>query len=41
MPLDRRFRLLGVRAGHLMRADALPAPGAAPGKEEGQLTLPF
>jgi DNA polymerase-4 len=41
MPLDRRFRLLGVRAGHLMRADALPAQGATPGNEEGQLTLPF
>ncbi|MDP3871162.1 MAG: DNA polymerase IV [Methyloversatilis sp.] len=41
MPLDRRFRLLGVRAGHLMRADALPAPGTAPEKEEGQLVLPF
>ncbi|AOF81654.1 impB/mucB/samB family protein [Methyloversatilis sp. RAC08] len=41
MPLDRRFRLLGVRAGHLMRADALPPPGAAPDKKEGQLALPF
>lgn len=41
MPLDRRFRLLGVRAGHLMRADALPAPDTAPDKKDGQLTLPF
>lgn len=41
MPLDRRFRLLGVRAGQLMRADALPASGTSPGKDEGQLALPF
>lgn len=41
MPLDRRFRLLGVRAGQLMRASALPAQGATPGHEEGQLVLPF
>ena len=41
MPLDRRFRLLGVRAGHLMRADARPAQDATPGNEEGQLALPF
>lgn len=41
MPLDRRFRLLGVRAGHLLRADALPATGAAAGTKEGQLALPF
>jgi DNA polymerase-4 len=41
MPLDRRFRLLGVRAGHLMRADARPAQNATPGNGEGQLALPF
>jgi DNA polymerase-4 len=41
MPLDRRFRLLGVRAGHLMRADALPTPGEVTGNKERQLTLPF
>ena len=41
MPLERRFRLLGVRAGHLMRADALPVQNAALGNGEGQLALPF
>lgn len=41
MPLDRRFRLLGVRAGHLMRADALAAPDASSGTQEGQMALPF
>lgn len=39
MPLDRRFRLLGVRAGHLLAADQ--AAEMPPGPEEGQLTLPF
>jgi DNA polymerase-4 len=41
LPLDRRFRLLGVRAGHLMRADALPTQGTAADSDDGQLTLPF
>ena len=39
MPLDRRFRLLGVRAGHLLPADQAAEMTAAP--EEGQLALPF
>ncbi len=39
MPLERRFRLLGVRAGHLLAADQ--AAEMPPGPKEGQLTLPF
>lgn len=39
MPLERRFRLLGVRAGHLLAADQAAEMPA--GQEEGQLALPF
>mgnify|MGYP001180990342 CR=1 FL=1 len=39
MPLERRFRLLGVRAGHLLAADQ--AAEAPAGPAEGQLALPF
>lgn len=39
MPLERRFRLLGVRAGHLLPAEDLA--DAATGQDEGQLALPF
>jgi DNA polymerase-4 len=39
MPLERRFRLLGVRAGHLLPAEDLA--DAATGHDEGQLALPF
>lgn len=39
MPLDRRFRLLGVRAGHLLPADMAAEETAGP--DEGQLALPF
>ncbi|WP_026224614.1 DNA polymerase IV [Methyloversatilis thermotolerans] len=39
MPLERRFRLLGVRAGHLLpAADARTGPGE---DEAPQLSLPF
>jgi len=40
-PLERRLRLLGVRAGSLCRADALPpSPGADSATEEqNQLSL--
>ena len=38
-PLERRLRLLGVRAGNLCRADALPA--GAPAAERAQLDLPL
>ena len=42
MPLERRFRLLGVRAGHLLPADAAEVRDAAAGaQDEGQLALPF
>jgi DNA polymerase IV len=41
MPLDRRFRLLGVRAGQLSRADDTNADPFEGRKEEGQLSLPF
>ena len=40
-PLERRLRLLGVRAGSLCRADALPAESGAGGEEQGQLNLPL
>ena len=30
VPLEQRLRLLGVRVGTLLRADALPPPGTAP-----------
>ena len=39
MPLERRFRLLGVRAGHLLSAEDLA--DAPAGQHEGQLALPF
>ena len=39
MPLERRFRLLGVRAGHLLSAEDLA--DAPTGHDEGQLVLPF
>ncbi|MBI4292317.1 MAG: DNA polymerase IV [Betaproteobacteria bacterium] len=40
-PLERRLRLLGVRAGSLCKADALPAPPAADStaEEKNQLNL--
>ena len=39
MPLERRFRLLGVRAGHLLPAgEAMEGPA---GPDEGQMALPF
>jgi DNA polymerase-4 len=42
MPLERRFRLLGVRASHLLPASAAEVRDAAAGvQEEGQLALPF
>ena len=40
-PLERRLRLLGVRAGSLCSADALPAETAAGGEERRQLSLPL
>ena len=40
-PLERRLRLLGVRAGSLCRADALPAESGAGGEQQGQLSLPL
>src|SRR3954469_10345403 len=40
--LERRLRLLGVRAGSLCRADALPAPEMeASGAQRDQLALPM
>ncbi len=42
MPLERRFRLLGVRAGHLLPASAAELQHAAANtQDEGQLALPF
>ncbi len=42
MPLERRFRLLGVRAGHLLPADATEVREAKnPARSDGQLALPF
>ena len=43
VPLDRRLRLLGVRAGALCRADTLPVPAspASAGKPSGAGTLPL
>jgi len=40
-PLERRLRLLGVRAGSLCRADALPVEKAAGGEARRQLSLPL
>ena len=39
--LERRLRLLGVRAGGLCRADALPPPPGAGEAERDQLSLPM
>ena len=39
MPLERRFRLLGVRAGHLLSAEDVAEISAD--RDEGQLALPF
>jgi hypothetical protein len=41
--LDRRLRLLGVRAGGLRKADALPAPLSADADTDArdQLLLPM
>jgi DNA polymerase-4 len=41
--LEQRLRLLGVRAGGLCKADALPSPGQASGNaaERDQLSLPM
>jgi DNA polymerase-4 len=41
MPLERRFRLLGVRAGHLVRHDAVPAEETSRADRAIQLALPF
>jgi DNA polymerase-4 len=41
-PLERRLRLLGVRAGNLCRTDALPPPPEPAAVEQRlQLTLPW
>ena len=39
--LEQRLRLLGVRAGSLCRADALPVPAGASAAQRDQLQLPM